>query len=55
MFEFNVSKDMEKNDIIKEMTVVKVAAHLCLTRIVKELIINVEHGRVVTTISIIKH
>jgi hypothetical protein len=32
----------------------KVAAHLCLTIIVKELEIGIEHGRVVTTLNIIK-
>ena len=35
MFEFCVSKDMEKKDIIREVTVGKVAAHLYLTLIVK--------------------
>jgi hypothetical protein len=50
MFEFSVSKDMEKNDMIREVAVGKVATHLCLTLIVKELKINVEHGRVVTTL-----
>jgi hypothetical protein len=33
----------------------EVVAHLYLTLIVKELKINVEHGRVVTTLNIIKH
>ena len=33
----------------------KVAAQLCLALIVKELKINVEHGRVVITFNIIKH
>ena len=37
------------------MTVGKVAAHLCLTLISKELRISVEHDRVVTTLNIIKH
>ena len=32
----------------------EVAAHLCLTLIVKELKISVEHGRVVTTLDIMK-
>jgi hypothetical protein len=32
-----------------------VAAHLCLTVIIKELRISVEHDRVVTTLNIIKH
>ena len=35
------------------MVVRKVAAHLCLTVIVKELKISVEQGRVVTTLYII--
>ena len=35
MFEFSVSKDMEKKDIIREVTVGKVASHLYLTLIVK--------------------
>jgi len=39
----------------KEVVVGKVAAHLCLTLIIKELKINVEHDRVVTTLNIIKH
>ena len=55
MLEFNVSKDVRKNDIIREVIVGKVAARLCLTLIVKELKIIVEHGRVVTTLNIIKH
>jgi hypothetical protein len=55
MFEFSVSKDMKINDIIREVAVGKVATHLCLTLVVKELKINVEHGRVVTTLNIIKH
>jgi hypothetical protein len=33
----------------------KVAAHLCLALIVKELRISVEKGKVVTTLNIIKH
>ena len=37
------------------MAVGKVATHLCLTLIVKELKINVEQGRVVTTLTKIKH
>jgi phosphopantetheinyl transferase (holo-ACP synthase) len=58
MHEFSVSKDMEKinNDKRRrEVAVGKVAAHLCLTLIVKELKISVEHDRVVTTIHTIKH
>jgi hypothetical protein len=37
MFKFSVSKDVKKKDIIREVVVGKVAAHLCLTLIVKEL------------------
>ena len=57
MFEFSVSKDMKKKKkiIIREVAGGKVAAHLCLTLIVKELKISVEHGKVVTTLNIIKH
>ena len=39
----------------KEVTIGKVAAHLCLTLIIKELKISVEQGRVVTSLNIIKH
>ena len=42
-------------DIIREVAVGKVAVHLCLTLIVKESELCVEQGRVVTTLSIIKH
>ena len=55
MFESSVSKDMSKNDIIWEVAEWKAVAHLCLTLIVKELKISVEHGRVVTTLNIINH
>jgi hypothetical protein len=55
MFEFSVNKDMKKKDIIKEVAVGKVAAHLCLTLIIKKLKISVEQGRVVTTLNIIIH
>ena len=55
MFEFSVSKDMNKHDITREVAVGKVAAHLCLTLIVKGLKINVAQGRVVTTPNIVKH
>jgi hypothetical protein len=54
MFEFSISRDIKRVDIRKEVTVGKVTAHLCLTLIVKELKISVEHGRVVTTLNIIK-
>jgi hypothetical protein len=39
----------------KEVAVGKVAAHLCLTIIIKELRIGVEQDRVVTTLNIIIH
>ena len=59
MHEFSVSKDMKEkfnNDkSIKEVAVGKMAAHLCLTLIIKELKNNVEQDRVVTTLHIIKH
>jgi hypothetical protein len=58
MHEFSVNKDMKKNDYDKRrkgVAVGKVAAHLCLTLIIKELKINVEQDRVVTTLNIIRH
>ena len=55
MFEFSVRKDVEKNDIKREVAVGKATAHFCLTLITKELKISVEHGRVVTILNIIKH
>ena len=56
MFEYSVGKNMKKKDIIREVKLVrKVAAHLCLTLIVKELKISVEQGRVITTLTIIRH
>jgi hypothetical protein len=57
--QFSVSKDMTKktnNDKRrKEMVGEKVAVHLCLTLIIKELKFSVEHDRMVTTLNIIKH
>jgi len=50
MFEFSGSEDMKKKDIIREVAVWKVATRLCLTLIMKELKISLEHGRVVTTV-----
>ena len=47
-FAFSVGKD-----IIRELAVGKVAAHLCLTLIIMELKISVEQGRVVTTLNIL--
>ena len=55
MFEFSVSKDMKKKDIRREVTMRKVVAHLCLILIVQELKIDLEQGRVVTTLNMIKH
>jgi hypothetical protein len=55
MFQLSVSKDMKKKEGIREVAIRKVAAHSCLTLITKELKINVVHGRVVTTLNIIKH
>jgi len=55
---FSVNKDMKKfnNDRRrKEVAVRKVAAHSCLTLIIKELEIGVEQDKVVTTLNIIKH
>ena len=43
MFEFSVSKDMKVYIyILREVALGKVAAHLCLTLIIKELSISVE-------------
>jgi hypothetical protein len=39
----------------KGVIVGKALAHLCLTLIIEELKISVEHDRVVTTLNIIKH
>ena len=39
----------------RDMVVGKVAVHLCLTLIIKELKFSVEHSRVVTTLNPIKH
>ena len=50
MHEISVSKDMKKinNDKRRrDMVVGKVAAHLCLTLIIKEMKFSVEHSRVV--------
>ena len=35
LFEFSVGKDMKKKDIIREVAIGKVVAHLCLTLVVK--------------------
>ena len=42
MFDFSVSKDIKKTNLIREVPVGKVAAHLCLTLIIKELKISIE-------------
>jgi hypothetical protein len=60
MHEFSVSEDMMKkinNDKRRKEVAVGnlVAVHLCLTLILIELKISVEHDRVVTTLNIIKH
>ena len=56
MFEFSVSKDIKKwvNNNDKKRTPAYLVAYL-LTLIVKELKISIKHGRVVTTLNIIKH
>jgi hypothetical protein len=47
--------EIRKNkDIVREVAIGKVAAHLSLTLIIKELKFDVEHGRVVTTRNILK-
>jgi hypothetical protein len=38
----------------KEVAIGKVAAHLCLTLIINELKISIEHDRMVTTLNIFK-
>ena len=56
--ELSVSKDMNffNNDKRRrEVAVGKVAAHLYLTLIIKELKISVEQDRVVTTLNTMKH
>ena len=50
IFTFSVGKDKNKKDIIREVTVEKVAAHLCLTLIIKKLKISVEQGKMITTL-----
>jgi hypothetical protein len=54
--EFSVNKDIKKinNDKRRKgVALGKVAAHLCLTLIIKELKISVEQDRAVTTLNII--
>ena len=45
----------KKEDKIREVAVGNATAHLCLVLIVEEMKISAEHGRVVTTLDIIKH
>jgi hypothetical protein len=47
----NINNDKRR----KEVATWKVAAHLCLTLVIKEFKISVEHDMVATTLSIIKH
>jgi hypothetical protein len=42
MFEFSVSKDIGKNDIIREVAIGKVVAHLRLTLIINKWKLSVE-------------
>ena len=44
MFEFSVSKYIIIKYIIRQVTVEKVVAHLCLTIIANELKMSIEHG-----------
>jgi len=58
MFEFSVSKDMQKKNPCcsrREVVIGKVVAHLCLKLIIKEMKISVEQGKVVITLNIIKY
>ena len=58
MHELSVRKDMKKIDndkMRKEVVVRKLSEHLCLTLLIKELKISVEHDSVVTTLNMIKH
>jgi hypothetical protein len=48
IFDFNVSKDMKKRDITKEVAVGKVTIHSRLTLIVEQV-------KVITTLNISKH
>ena len=54
MFGFSVSNDMKERKKKEKKNVAYLLAYF-LARIVKILKINVEHGRVVTTLNIIKH
>ena len=50
-----VRKKINNDKSRKEVAVGKVTAHSCLTLIIKELKISIEHDRVITTLNIIKH
>jgi len=54
MFEFSASKIMGKNNNDNRRVLVYFLA-CSLTLIIEELKISVQHGRVVTTLNIIKH
>jgi hypothetical protein len=54
IFEFSISEDV-KEKIIWEVAIGTVATHLCLALTVKELKINVEQDKMVTTLNTIKH
>ena len=55
MFEYSVSKDTENQNNIDIRRILGHLVAYLLTLIVKELRISVEHGRMVTTLDIIKH
>ena len=55
MFEFSVSKNMEKTLTMLKEEFQDIFQDLCLALVVRELKTNVEQGRVVTTLYIIKH
>ena len=54
MFEFSVSKDMEKKLTLIRRLPTNLLTYL-LTPVVKKLEISIEQGKVVTTLNTIKH
>ena len=50
-----MEKKIKNDKRRKEVTIGKVAAHLCLTPTIKELKVSVEQDRVVKPLYIIKH
>ena len=54
MFEFSVSKDMEKKITLIRRLPTNLLTYL-LTPVVKKLEISIEQGKVVTTLNTIKH